>query len=1218
MRIKSPNKNLRKLLWLAPSLLPILGGTAQAQQIGNVVQPSDHIIASSANEPASEGVANAIDGTSAKYLNFDGATGPCGFVVTPSAGATIVSGLAIQTANDSPNRDPDIMTIEGTTNTPTGWADANTTWTLIYSNSSPTTTNRFQWQFNYFTNTTPYTSYRWTAVTCQGSGQNSMQVAEVQLLGFAAPPNILTPGDHIIASSANEPASEGVANAIDGTEAKYLNFDGATGPCGFVVTPTAGATVVSGLAIQTANDSPNRDPDIMTIEGTTNTPTGWADANTTWTLIYSNSSPTTTNRFQWEYFYFTNNAPYTSYRWTAVTCQGSGQNSMQVSEVQLLGLSAPLDVVIPSDHIIASSANEPASEGVANAIDGTSAKYLNFDGATGPCGFVVTPSAGATTLTGLGILTANDSPNRDPNIMTIEGTTNTPTGWADANTTWTLIYSNSSPTTTNRFQWEYFYFYNNQPFTSYRWTAVTCQGSGQNSMQVGEVQLLAVSTGANCAKAAFTSTPNDTPVLPNSSATFFCSVNGPWPLQWYTNGVAVPGANKSSFTTAPITAANTNIGYSVGIVGCATSPTVHAQLFTPSTTQSIGIEFAGSGANGAPVYLASNDITGVQQQAFWNIASNGVASTGTSGDGTTMSTLIDSSNNPTTITFNFSTGGSWGVGVDTTKPVGRLLNGVAGQTAVGTPQTLTFGNLPQGKYSIIAYSVSPPLEVNEQYFTMTNTATDTNVATLYQQTLDAGQYNTAPGFYSTTSSNINTPSIANTVRFNNLVPDSTGNLQLTYGVTGAVGGGRPVGVNAVQLLINPPAVGSAPTIVTQPQFTVAPSNGSLTMSVGATGSGLQYQWRLNGVNLFNGGAYSGVNTATLTISPFTPAQQGIYSVAIFNAAGSTISGNAAASVSTYNISSGLAVYWPFDAKNATNEPSGVAGGPAATFLGSPTATNGVVSNAVVLDGFTTYGYAPSYTLASNAISGAAWVNGLFPINILGNTSIMRNIQGQFTQGGGAVTIIGQFSFDLDYDSVGGGYAPTAIVGLGPVFASVTAPATAEIFSNGWHHVAFSADGASLVLYMDGTNVASVPYTGTVTANPSQPWISIGCGLTTDTNATPPVDLDSTINLMQGQLDDVALWDRALTPSEVSAIYQAGRAGKSLLTVTESLPTTGPTLTAAVSGTNLVLTWAPTGGRLQSAPALIPGGGTVWSVVSSNNPATVPIGKGNSFFRVINP
>ena len=47
-----------------------------------------------------------------------------------------------------------------------------------------------------------------------------MQIAEVELLGAVPPADVTSPGDTVIASSANSPGSEGVANAIDGQPTK--------------------------------------------------------------------------------------------------------------------------------------------------------------------------------------------------------------------------------------------------------------------------------------------------------------------------------------------------------------------------------------------------------------------------------------------------------------------------------------------------------------------------------------------------------------------------------------------------------------------------------------------------------------------------------------------------------------------------------------------------------------------------------------------------------------------------------------------------------------------------------------------------------------------------------------------------------------------------------------------------------------------------------------
>ena len=80
---------------------------ASAALSQSVVQPGDPVIASSANSPGAERVANAIDGNpTTKYLNFDGKNSqPSGFIVTPSIGKTLVTGLSMQTANDAPERD---------------------------------------------------------------------------------------------------------------------------------------------------------------------------------------------------------------------------------------------------------------------------------------------------------------------------------------------------------------------------------------------------------------------------------------------------------------------------------------------------------------------------------------------------------------------------------------------------------------------------------------------------------------------------------------------------------------------------------------------------------------------------------------------------------------------------------------------------------------------------------------------------------------------------------------------------------------------------------------------------------------------------------------------------------------------------------------------------------------------------------------------------------
>jgi hypothetical protein len=56
------------------------------------------------------------------------------------------------------------------------------------------------------------------------------------------------------------------------------------------------------------------------------------------------------------------------------------------------------------------------------------------------------------------------------------------------------------------------------------------------------------------------------------------------------------------------------------------------------------------------------------------------------------------------------------------------------------------------------------------------------------------------------------------------------------------------------------------------------------------------------------------------------------------------------------------------------------------------------------------------------------------------------------------------------------------------------------------------------------------------------------------------------------------------------------------------------LSASISGDNIVISWTPTGGTLQSSSSL--GVGETWSTVGTTNPATVPISGKAKFFRVV--
>jgi hypothetical protein len=84
-----------------------------------------------------------------------------------------------------------------------------------------------------------------------------------------------------------------------------------------------------------------------------------------------------------------------------------------------------------------------------------------------------------------------------------------------------------------------------------------------------------------------------------------------------------------------------------------------------------------------------------------------------------------------------------------------------------------------------------------------------------------------------------------------------------------------------------------PVITNQPVSQLASNGSVVAFHVGATGSLLSYQWKKNGTSVSNGGDFSGVTTADLTIQVSSQADEAIYSVTVSNPAGSVASSGAA-------------------------------------------------------------------------------------------------------------------------------------------------------------------------------------------------------------------------------------------------------------------------------------------------------------------------------------
>lgn len=110
----------------------------------------------------------------------------------------------------------------------------------------------------------------------------------------------------------------------------------------------------------------------------------------------------------------------------------------------------------------------------------------------------------------------------------------------------------------------------------------------------------------------------------------------------------------------------------------------------------------------------------------------------------------------------------------------------------------------------------------------------------------------------------------------------------------------------------------------------------------------------------------------------------------------------------------------------------------------------------------------------------------------------------------------------------GGDFGTALIDGGHVAASATTVhSTTIINDDAWHHLVFSRDlpAATMTTYVDGVEQISVTFSAAGDTHVSIPWIGIG---------NNPCRVTS--NMFAGRFDEVAFYDRVLTPIEVAMLF----------------------------------------------------------------------------------
>jgi len=161
-------------------------------------------------------------------------------------------------------------------------------------------------------------------------------------------------------------------------------------------------------------------------------------------------------------------------------------------------------------------------------------------------------------------------------------------------------------------------------------------------------------------------------------------------------------------------------------------------------------------------------------------------------------------------------------------------------------------------------------------------------------------------------------------------------------------------------------------------------------------------------------------------------------------------------------------------------------------------------------------------------------------------------------------------------------------------ASATAPTNSDFGTGAWVHLVGTFDGANWNLYRNGVLMASAPDTTGSLMVTNGNWAIGARGRWAHMDV-----LGSGLNRQfQGTIDEPAIYNRALSPSEVLAHYLVGASN-------------GPTITVTPSGANMTLTWPV--GTLQQADTV---NGTYTDVPSATSPYPVSTtGISKKFYRL---
>jgi hypothetical protein len=280
---------------------------------------------------------------------------------------------------------------------------------------------------------------------------------------------------------------------------------------------------------------------------------------------------------------------------------------------------------------------------------------------------------------------------------------------------------------------------------------------------------------------------------------------------------------------------------------------------------------------------------------------------------------------------------------------------------------------------------------------------------------------------------------------------------------------------------------------------------SPTFSVVADGpQPLSYQWLFNTTNTIDG-----ATNASLTLTNVQLTQGGIYAVQVSNTNGPVVSSNAVLTVNPpppcVIAPSNLVSWWQCEG-NASDSASGNSG----TLAGNTTYGAGRVGQGFVFDG-----NGDAVQLGNPA--------SLQLQNFTVETWLKRSSDSLATLGGAGAGMLfsygsGGYGFGMDNS----GFLFLAKVNV------INSGSGARVSDTNWHHVAITKSGTNVFFYIDGIANALPSFSSTFTFSTQVAIAARGDNLTA---------------AFFGLIDELAVYNRALSTNEIQTIYLAGGTGK---------------------------------------------------------------------------